>query len=404
MSTVEIRPSRAFGDIAAPPSKSISHRALICAALSKGVSCVFPTELSEDVMATLSCVRGLGCSYERKDTCIIVKGSDSVFNIADDSIFDCGESGSTLRFFLPLAMISGRRVRFTGSEVLLGRPLSVYEEIFRSRGIRLERRGNFIEAEGCLHSGAFTVPANVSSQFVSGLLFALPLLNGNSIIFLTKTIESGPYIDMTLQVQRAFGINIKRPDERTFFIPGSQAYACKNYAVEGDYSNAAFFAALNCLGGNVKIGGLDENSLQGDRVYQKHFKALEKGFAEIDISDCPDLGPVLFVLAAAKNGGEFTGTRRLRIKESDRGMAMCSELSKFGTETFQEENRIVIRKGKLVKPSVPLSGHNDHRIVMALSVLMTLTGGIIEGADAVNKSFLGFFSKLGSLGIDFNET
>ena len=230
---------------------------------------------------------------------------------------------------------------------------------------------------------------------------------------------------MTIQTQKNFGIKIEWQNENTLFISGNQHYKASEQIVEGDYSNAAFFEAFNyctttqCSQSSnsssnsnssnssekpVQIKGLNPQSLQGDKVYLTHFETLKKGFAEIDISDCPDLGPILFVIAALHHGAKFTGTKRLKIKESDRGSVMCEEFAKLGITTRQDENEIVIwplQDRNAVPQSVTLLGHNDHRIVMALTVLLTKVGGCIEGVEAVRKSLPDFFKRIKKLGIDF---
>ncbi len=397
----------------APPSKSMAHRNLICAALADGRSIINNIDLSEDIKATLGCIRQLGADAQivsgENANQIIVQGAGKAIaeSISGDSSnsgkrnFNCNESGSTLRFFIPLAMLSKAPAGFVGSEVLMTRPLSVYEDICKEQNIKLEHVKCGIEVEGQLHPGVFTVPGNISSQFITGLLFSLPLLNGDSKIVLTESVESKPYIDMTLQVQKAFGIKAQWESENTLVVPGNQKYIASDETVEGDYSNTAFFEALTTLGGKVQVQGLKEDSLQGDKVYISLFKELSKGFAKIDISDCPDLGPILFAVAAALHGGEFTGTKRLKIKESNRGAVMCEELAKFGIKTLQEENRIIIYEGTPIRPAETVNGHNDHRIVMSMATLMTLTGGKIEGVNAVRKSLPDYFKRIRKLGIDF---
>lgn len=394
--------SKAKGKLLAPPSKSMAHRYLICAALAEGRSVIHNIDFSEDIKATLGCIKQLGASAEVDGNTIIVNGSSNLSS-GDGRIFDCNESGSTLRFFIPLALLNSSRARFLGSEVLMTRPMTVYEDICKAQGITFERKNGGIEVEGKLKSANFEVPGNISSQFITGLLFTLPLLEGDSKITLTESVESKPYIDMTLQVQKEFGIKAEWISENTLSIPGSQKYVATEGTVEGDYSNAAFFEALNVLGGNVEVTGLREDSLQGDKVYIPYFKKLASGFATVDISDCPDLGPILFVVAAAMHGGEFTGTKRLKIKESNRGAVMCEELAKFGIKTLQEENRIVIYEGKPSKPTEVVCGHNDHRIVMSMATLLTVTGGEIEGTGAVKKSLPDYFERIKKLGIEIEE-
>lgn len=403
---MKIFPSTANGIITAPPSKSMAHRYLICAALSDGISEIHNIAFSEDIKATLQCIEQLGVSVKIENDTVFVNGCGSKIlseNFESERFFNCNESGSTLRFFIPLAMLSEKKAVFSGSQVLMTRPLSVYEEICKNQKIRLEHKENELQLQGKLKSGNFEIPGDISSQFITGLLFALPFLNGDSRIILTNSIESKPYINMTLQVQNEFGIKTKWENENTLLILGNQTYKKQNAIVEGDYSNAAFLDVFNFLGGNVQVQGLKKDSLQGDKIYQEYFEKLKNGFATLDISDCPDLGPILFVLASANFGGEFTGTKRLKIKESNRGEVMCKELEKFGVKSFQEENRIVIYKEKLFSPKEIILGHNDHRIVMSMVTLLSLVGGEIEGTNAVKKSFPDYFEKIKSLGIKFES-
>ena len=398
-----INPSKAKGKMTAPPSKSMAHRHLICAALAQGKSVIHNIDLSEDIKATLSCIEQMGVKSEIAGSTITVYGNEAIkCSASENRIFNCNESGSTLRFFIPLAMLSGSKSFFIGSDVLMTRPLSVYEDICRKQNILLEHK-NGIAIEGTLKADDFVIPGNISSQFITGLLFALPLLDKDSTITLTESVESRPYINMTLQVQKEFGIKAEWRGENKLYIPGNQKYGAADTFVEGDYSNAAFFEALNTLGGDIEIEGLKPDSLQGDKIYLQYFEELKKGFASLDISDCPDLGPVLFTLAAALHGGEFTGTKRLKIKESNRGQVMCEELAKFGVKTQQEENRIIIYAGELHRPEEKICGHNDHRIVMSMAVLLTITGGEIVGTEAVRKSLPDFFERIRKLGIDFQN-
>ncbi len=390
------RSSMAKGVAMAPPSKSMAHRHIICAALSDGVSTIENIDLSEDIKATLACIGELGCSSSITGNRIAIKGGKA----KEEALFRCNESGSTLRFFIPISLVLCKGSRFEGSDVLMTRPLSVYEDICREQGIVFRRENGGIALEGKLHADSFKVPGNISSQFITGLLFALPLLQDDSTIEMTQSVESRPYIDMTIQVLSEFGVRVSWISDRVLSIPGGQSYGPCISTVEGDCSNAAFLDAFNTIGGSVQIKGLSKDSLQGDKVYTELFPQLGKGFSEMDISDCPDLGPVLMAVAAANHGGRFTGTRRLRIKESDRGAVMCQELSRFGIETVMEENAITVKGGKLDRPSSAVQSHNDHRIAMALSLLLSLTGGTLEGENAVRKSFPGFFECIRALGID----
>lgn len=416
---VRITPGRARGRIEAPPSKSMAHRLLIAAALSEGRSRVDHLASSEDISATIDCLRALGTviatGYGGADVSGTGFSGRGALKSEDKDLRPSGasggetlilpvrESGSTLRFLIPIVLSLGIPARFTGAKRLFARPLSVYEELARKEGFWFERGEDSLFVSGRLKLGSFTIPGNISSQFISGLLFALPGLPEDSTLAILPPIESRPYIDMTMAALREFGIETHWENETTIRIPGNQRGQGRDLRVEGDYSNAAFLEILNFLGGTVQIEGLDPGSLQGDRIYTEYFAALRKGFSDLDLSDCPDLGPVLFAAAAAGAGGRFTGTARLRMKESDRCLAMQEELLKFGISCENREDSFTVFPGKLRKPEEPLYGHNDHRIVMALSSLLTRTGGEIEGAEAVAKSWPEYFEAIRKLGIEVTE-
>jgi 3-phosphoshikimate 1-carboxyvinyltransferase len=251
-----------------------------------------------------------------------------------------------------------------------------------------------------LKAGKFTVPGNISSQFISGLMFALPLLSGNSEIEIVPPLDSKPYIDITMEALAAFGVKAEWKSEYTIAIAGGQKYTPADERVEGDYSNAAFLEAFNLFGGDVCVRGLKEGSVQGDKAYIRQFKALCEGAPEINISDCPDLAPILMSVAAAKNGVHLTGTARLKIKESDRGAVMAEELAKFGVPVTVGEDDIYVEGGHLGSPTDVLFGHNDHRVVMSMAVLASITGGEIDGAEATRKSYPDFFEVIKKLGIE----
>lgn len=398
--TVRINKSRPSGRVTAPPSKSMAHRALICGALSGG-STITNLAWSKDIAATLNCLEDLGARIEKSGSSVSI-GLFNPFQPPKKNEIFCDESGSTLRFLIPISLLSGSAITLSGSERLFARPLSVYEDIFNEQGISFKRTKKSITLSGTLKSGTFKVPGNISSQFISGLLFALPLLEGDSKVEVIGTFESASYVNLTLSALRSFGIQIHR-DGNCFNIKGGQLFKGTDYVVEGDCSNAAFLEAFNLLGGDVKVEGIDENTLQGDKAYRSYFMALESGEKTFDLSDCPDLAPIMFALAAAKGGAKFTGTRRLRMKESDRGAAMASELAKFGIEVIVGENECTVKAGKLTAPTETLFGHNDHRIVMALSVLCSAVGGYIDGAEAVSKSFPDFFETISELKADVRK-
>lgn len=387
------------GTVQAPPSKSMAHRLLICAALAKGESVVRGVDLSQDVQATVDCLCALGAKVRMEGKDAYVTGMD-VRTAAPKSPLCCRESGSTLRFMIPLALLCGQEVRLTGSETLLSRPLSVYEDLAKVQHFRFEKDALGVTVQGPIQRGYMEVPGDVSSQFITGLLFALPLLQGDrmgSRLRIRKPIESRSYIDLTLSALKQFGVRWIWEDDCTLITFCDQSYQPTDVTVEGDESNAAFFHALRALGHDVAVTGLSADTLQGDRVCKAHLDALKEGPAVIDLQDCPDLGPVLMMAAAALHGAEFRNTRRLRIKESDRAMCMAQELKKCGGCVTVEENRVIVHKAPLHAPKEPILGYNDHRIVMAMSVLLTTLGGHIDGAEAVSKSYPGFFEEIEKL-------
>ena len=392
-----IQPGSARGSVAAPPSKSMAHRLLICAGLADGVSVIRNVDRSEDILATADCLTSLGASLEWEGSTVRIRGCDP--RKSGPAVLRCRESGSTLRFMVPLCLLFGSAMRLEGSRTLLSRPLSVYEDLCREQELTLLREDGGLAVKGCLVPGEYAVPGDISSQFITGLLFALPLLSGDSRIRLIPPVESRSYLSLTLQALRDAGVPVAWTDEYTLAVPGNASYRPLDTAVEGDCSNAAFFEALNCAGGSVMVTGLREDSLQGDRVYREHLARLREGSTEIDLTDCPDLAPVLFAAAALCHGTVFTGTRRLRFKESDRGAVMAQEMKKFGVILGMEENLITVPASVIRTPSEPLDSHNDHRIAMALSLLCTRTGGEIRCAEAVRKSFPDYWERLRSLGI-----
>ena len=398
-----VYPGAARGIVPAPPSKSAAHRLLIGAALAKGKSRIEGVALSRDVEATLAGLAALGADIRLEKGAAEVRGVDFAVP-ARAGILPCGESGSTLRFLLPLCLTRGEKMTLTGTERLFARGLSVYEDLCREKGILFRQEKDRVTVKGRLAPGVYALPGDVSSQFVTGLLFALPLLAGDSEIRLTTALQSGPYLDLTLAALTAFGVRIHRPDEKIFLVPGNQRYIPRDLPVEGDWSNAAFLLALDSLGGAVTVTGLEENSAQGDRVCRAYLEALRKGAPLLDVSDCPDLAPVLMTCAALRHGAVLTGTARLKIKESDRGAVMAKELAKCGADVTVEADRILISPAPLHPPQTPLCGHNDHRVVMALTVLLTILGGEITDCEAVAKSWPDFFDVLDEIGVKTVET
>lgn len=395
----EIKKSYLSGEAYVPASKSMAHRLLICAGLSNGTSIIKKVTFSEDILATLDCLSVMGAEYEINENTVKIKGVGNIIQDGEKE-FDCRESGSTLRFFIPLLLLSDKNQTFRGKGRLMERPQSVYEDICKEKGLRFDFADNKITVCGKLTGGHYYVRGDISSQFITGLLFALSKCENDSFIHITTPLESRSYIDMTFYALSLFSVSCSFIDENTICVKGNQDYISRDITVEGDYSASAFLEALNHLGGKIIINGLNEKSFQGDRVYKDYFKLLSDSSPTLDVSDCPDLAPILMTLAAAKNGAVLTGTKRLKIKESDRGAVMASELSKFGANIEVYENEIVIRPSELYKPTDILYGHNDHRVVMSLAVLSTVYGGRITDAEAVRKSYPGFFETLSALGTE----
>ena len=397
-----INKSIASGQVQAPPSKSYAHRLLIGAALCDNDVVVENIELSNDIIATIKCITSLGKKViydEISRTITITKGG------TENYLFDCNESGSTLRFFIPIVIALKQKGLFIGTKRLMERGLGIYEEIFNTLGIKYEKSLESIEVFGSLVPYRYLVKGNISSQFITGLLFSLPLLDGDSIIEIIPPVESVNYIFITLDVLSKFGIKIDADLEKNIiYIKGNQKYSGSKYIVEGDYSNAAFLDVYNYIGGNVKVLGLNEDSLQGDKVYKKYFEILNnENYPTIDIKDSIDLGPILFTFAAIKNGATITGIKRLAIKESNRIVDVLSELEKFGVTFEIEEDKVKINKCKLHKPTKTLNSHNDHRITMSLVAISSLFGGDIEGTNSVNKSYPTYFSTIKDLGIEVDD-
>lgn len=396
---VTVMPSKAVGEVIAPPSKSMAHRALICGALTTK-SIIRNVAYSKDIEATLRCLRAMGAAVVCEDDVVTIGGLNP-FSIPEGARLDCGESGSTLRFLLPLCLLADRPITLCGSGRLMERPLGIYENICREQGLSFNRGDNEIKVCGPLRAGMYTMVGDVSSQFITGMLLALSLLVDDSQLHVCGKFESESYVNLTTSAQKAFGVRVERAGN-TYFVKGGQAYTASEYSVEGDCSNAAFLDAFNMLDGDVKVSGLSGETPQGDWVYRRFYEQLHGENRHFDLSDCPDLGPVMFALAAALGGATFTGTARLRMKESDRVAAMVEELAKFGVTATVEDNAVEIHNAVLRTPACELCGHNDHRIVMSLSLLCSVVGGVINGVEAVAKSYPDYFSVIRSLGIEVN--
>ncbi len=397
---IKIEKSIARGEINAPPSKSYAHRLLIASSLARGQNTVLGVSDSVDMQATLECLSALGIEYSKKADRVSIDGGVSY---KESAIFNCHESGSTLRFFIPIALVICKEATFIGTQRLMSRGIEIYEEIFKKQNIEYEKTETTLKIKGSLKADTFFVRGDISSQFITGLLFALPLLEKDSVIKLTTPLQSSKYVDVTIDVLKQFGIEIEQR-KNEIYVSGNQKYKPQNVIVEADASNSAFLEAFNVLGGDVSIKGLNENTLQPDGIYKKLFLELKNKTPTIDLSSCPDLGPITFALSACLNGAKFIGTKRLKIKESDRCEAMKAELEKFGVRVEIGENSAIVYGGTFKKPDRTLDGHNDHRIVMALSVISTLCGAEIAGCEAVNKSYPNFFDDISKLGIALKKS
>ncbi len=419
MDTVKINPSRLVGKVKVPPSKSFAHRGIISAFLSGEECTVKNLNPSEDILATLDCIRALGGSAEFDENRGIATFSGFKKRRAKKIVLDCRESGSTLRFFIPLALTFYNSVEFTGKGRLMERPQKPYFEIFDKLGITYKTNKNRLTIEGELKSGDYEVDGSVSSQFITGLLFALPRLDGDSRIIIKGNLSSKGYIDITLDVLKKYGIKIENNNYQEFVIKGSQTYLPKNYTVEGDFSQAAFFLVAGAIGCDVTCTGLRENSLQGDRkildilkecgaeVQQEgisKFKAISTpnmhGIS-VDVDEIPDLVPILAVLFTfCKGESRILNAGRLRIKESDRLAAITSELSKLGANIQEKGDSLVIH-GTQVLGGAKCDSHNDHRIAMATAIAACRCEGSVEIAGAnisVKKSYPEFFKDYKKLG------
>lgn len=394
MSKVKIKNAILNGNVVIPPSKSAAHRALLCSFLAGGGT-VSPIISSKDMQAMQQAISALE---------------------NDDKIVDCIESGNTLRFVIPVAAALGKSVTFVGSGRLPERPLETFLELLPKHNIKCTSNGRLpLSIEGKLTAGKYEIAGNISSQYISGLLFALPILDGDSEIVLTTRLESKPYIDLTIKVMRDFGVEVQET-ESGYLVRGNQQYKTRDYIVESDWSQAAFFLVGGAVGKSVALKGLDMNSVQGDKAIVdilKKFgadieikeneiisrKAELKGI-KVDVSDIPDTVPALAVAAAYANGRtEIVGGERLRFKESDRIESVVSNLKRLGADVTETSDGMIINGGKKLK-GAELLGYNDHRIVMAFSIAALFAGGetIITEANSINKTYPSFFEDYNRIG------
>lgn len=418
-STVLLTPGRLCGTVDAPPSKSAAHRGLLCAALAaltspqEGPSTLAPLALSADIAATLGAVRALGVREEwRGDACTLRPGEPPRGRVE----IDCGESGSTLRFLIPIAAALGAPAVFTGRGRLPQRPIGLYGELLPQHGVACGGPGGLpFSVSGRLAPGEFALPGNVSSQFVTGLLLALPLLEGDSQIVLTTPLESAAYVEMTVQAMAAFGVAV-HPVKDGWLVPGGQRYRPCRWQVEGDWSQAAFFLAAGALGGDVAVRGLRPDSLQGDKAAAGLLAqggallSWEEGALRcragawrgvaIDASQIPDLVPILAAAFALAEGETvICRAERLRLKESDRLAAMAQGLNALGARVRETADGLAIAGVPALRGGLA-EGANDHRVVMALSIAALRAQGEcrITGGDSIRKSYPDFFDHYHQLG------
>ena len=397
---IRIQPGPLSGTVTVPPSKSMAHRLVIAAALAEGESTISNLSFSKDIEATLRCMEALGCTWQKTEPdAITLRGRRADLPAAPFPHMDCGESGSTLRFLMPVALALRGGGSFTGHGRLMERPQGPYFTLFDEKGIfhRLEK--GVLTLRGELTPGEYALPGNVSSQFFTGLLFALSLLDGPSTIRSTTALESADYVTMTLQAMAAAGVEAKKVDQGTFTVTPAP-YRPFAAAVEGDWSQAGFWYAALALGSDLKLDGLNAFSSQGDMVVVPHYLRLTRpGDVTIDLSGCPDLLPPLAVMAAARQGvTRFIKAERLRMKESDRLMTVADMLKSLGTAVTEHPDGLTVTGGSFTGGTV--DGANDHRVVMAAAVAATRASGpvTILGAEAVSKSYPDFFEVFSRLG------
>ncbi len=406
---VKIIPQKLKGTVEIPSSKSASHRMLICAGLSNGVSSIKGITMSKDIDATINALVAMGAEINADTEQITVKGITAP---QKECTIDCCESGSTLRFIIPIAAALGISAAFLGKGKLPERPITPYLREFKSKGIKFDYNNTMpFSISGKLCAGEYILEGDISSQFITGLLFALPLCEEDSIIKLSSVLQSKPYADMTVDCLKKFGIMIKEIDN-AYLIKGNQKYKAFSAKVEGDYSQAAFFYVANALGSNIKITNLFPDSVQGDKKileiienmrYTSNTDGCLKNFS-VDVGDIPDLVPILAVLGCFGDGvSEITNASRLRIKESDRLTAIAAALNNIGGNVKVFEDKLIIKPVKELNGGI-VDSFNDHRIVMAMAIasIKCTAPIVIRNADAVEKSYPSFFDDFNILGGNAN--
>ena len=407
---VSIKPSRLAGEVTPPPSKSQAHRVILAAALAKGKSKLENVAFSQDIQATLSCVQALGARWEQKGECTLeLTGMGGTFRPGRElPRFDCGESGSTLRFLIPIALAVAGGGVFTGRGRLMERPQEPYIRLFRDKGITWEQEGNTLTVRGRLEAGEYELPGNVSSQFFTGLLYALPLVEGKSSIVPTAPLESRDYIAMTLDALAGAGVTVTEPhrDIKCFHITGKTDYQAGNRTVEADWSQAAFWYAANFLGGNVTIREMNPYSAQGDKAVSAfYWKLARPGDVELDVSQYPDLVPPLAAMAAVRRGTAYlTNAARLRLKESDRLASVTAALTALGADIEEGPDSLTIHGLERLAGGGVVNSQNDHRIAMMTAVAAAACEApvTLEGAECVAKSYPEFWDHYQKLGGNVN--
>ena len=406
---IKITPTILKGKVNIPPSKSVAHRLIIAAGLADGESVISNIYMSKDIIATIEAMKTLGAEITSHDDgnglyTITVKG---ITNPAPNSVIDCNESGSTLRFLIPVASILGINATFIGRGRLPERPITPYLTEMTKNGVEFDYRDTMpFSVSGKLRAGEYKIAGDISSQFITGLLLALSVAEGESKIILTSHLESRPYVDITIDCLNKFGAQIEETSNG-FIVKGVKALTPHNEAVEGDYSQAAFFAVANRLGCDINIEGLNDNSFQGDKkiieicekiVYNSDKNELRP--FDIDCSDIPDLVPILAVLGSFCNGVSYIrNAARLRIKESDRLSAISNALNAVGGKVKEFDDGLEIT-GVDFLTGGEIDSCNDHRIPMAMTIASTRCKGelIIKGAECISKSYPDFFEVCKSLG------
>ena len=406
-----IKADKLVGELSPPPSKSVLHRYIIASSLAKGVSKIENISFSEDIIATIEAMKKLGANIEQKENYLLIDGSDTFKNLNENIEIDCNESGSTLRFLFPLSIVKENKVLFKGRGKLFKRPMTPYFQNFEKYKIKYSYIDeNAILLEGQLKAGIYEIDGNISSQFITGLLFSLPLLDRESKIIINGKLESSNYIDISLDCLSKFGIKIINNSYQEFVIEGNQSYRAGNYRTEADYSQAAFFLVANAIGSKIKINDLSENSLQGDKKIIDYISEIDnwnsKDTLVLDGSETPDIIPILSLKAAVSGKKiEIVNVERLRIKESNRLKATVEELSKLNFDLIEKKDSILINSREALKANknekiVSLSAHSDHRIAMMIAIAATCYDGeiLLDNLDCVKKSYPNFWEVFLSLG------